>query len=396
MKSSPVTLSKRVETLDIMRGFALLGIFIANMLHFHSPYLYYDAFTWFTAPGEIQTFKWIDIFVEASFYPIFAMLFGYGLNMQYEKAVANRSPFASVASKRMAILLVFGLLHALFIWYGDVLFTYAVMGFIIIALVRMSAKWLVPLAAVLYIVPTTLLYLVTKMLPNMDDYANIQQIELSVSAYAMGTYGEIFKFRLFEWLIYGLSSTFMGIFIVLPIIMMGVVLSKWKVIERAKELRVRIAVVTIITLGLGIWIKSLPYIGKPTTDVVLLQDMYGGVILAAGYVGIIMLLCTAPVFRAVFKPIGKVGRMSLTTYITQSIVATTIFYAYGFGLYGKVDLATGTWIAIGVFALQVIFAELWLSKFQMGPLEWLWRKGTYGKKFGRTLENKEENAKDLS
>ncbi|WP_438316238.1 DUF418 domain-containing protein [Sporosarcina sp. FA9] len=380
MKLSPVTIEKRVETLDIMRGFALLGIFIANMLHFHSPYLYYDAFTWFTAPGEIQTYKWIDIFVEASFYPIFAMLFGYGLNMQYEKAIANRSPFASVASKRMGILLVFGLLHALFIWYGDVLFTYAVMGFIIIGLVRVPAKWLVPIAAVLYIVPTTLLYLVTKFLPNMDGYANIQQIELSVSAYAMGTYSEIFMFRLFEWLLYGLTSTFMGIFIVLPIIMIGVALSKWKVVERAKELKGRIAVVTIATLVLGIWIKSLPYIGKPTTDVVLLQDMYGGIILATGYVGIIMLLCTIPVFRAVFRPIAKVGRMSLTTYITQSIVATTIFYAYGFGLYGKVDLATGTWIAVGVFALQVIFAELWLSKFQQGPLEWLWRKGT--KNFG--------------
>ena len=71
--------------------------------------------------------------------------------------------------------------------------------------------------------------------------------------------------------------------------------------------------------------------------------------------------------------------MSLTTYITQSIVATLIFYGYGFGMYGKVDLATGTWIAVGVFAIQVIFAELWLMKFKMGPLEWLWRKGTYGK-----------------
>lgn len=396
MKLSPETLNKRVETLDMMRGFALLGIFIANMLHFHSPYLYYDPFTWFTAPGEIQTFKWIDIFVEASFYPIFAMLFGYGLNMQYEKAVANRSPFASVASKRMAILLVIGLLHALFIWYGDVLFTYAVMGFLIIGLVRVPAKWLIPLAAVLYIVPTTFLYLLTKLLPNMDGYANIQQIELSVSAYAMGTYGEIFMFRLFEWLLYGLSSTFMGIFIVLPIIMVGVALSKWKFVERAKELKGRIAVVTVVTLGLGIWIKSLPYINKPTTDVVMLQDMYGGVILAASYVGIITLLSTTSIFRKVFRPIAKVGRMSLTTYITQSLIATTIYYAYGFGLYGKIDLATGTWIAIGVFALQVIFAELWLSKFQFGPLEWLWRKGTYGNKFGRTLENKEGKAKDLS
>ncbi|MBO1914318.1 DUF418 domain-containing protein, partial [Microvirga sp. 3-52] len=90
--------------------------------------------------------------------------------------------------------------------------------------------------------------------------------------------------------------------------------------------------------------------------------------------------------RAVFRPIGKAGRMSLTIYITQSVVATLIFYSYGFGLYGKVDLLAGTWIALGVFVVQVLFAELWLSKFRMGPLEWLWRKGVYG----RNLLKKEE------
>lgn len=355
------------------------------MIHFHSPYLYFDPFTWFVM-DDADTFKWIDIFVEGSFYPIFAMLFGYGLNMQYEKAVQNGSLFAPVAARRLGILALFGLLHALFIWYGDVLFTYAMMGFIIIAMVRIPAKWLVPLAAVLYIVPTGLLYAVTRLLPNMEEYADIHQIELSIGAYAKGTYGEIFMFRLFEWLMYGLSSTFMGIFIVLPIIMVGVALSKWKVVERANEMKGRITVVTVITLALGIWIKALPHIGEPTLDVVTLQDSYGGVILAAGYVGMMLLFCTAPLFKTVFRPIGKVGRVSLTTYITQSIVATTIFYAYGFGLYGKIDLLTGTWIAVGVFVIQVIFAEVWLSKFRMGPLEWLWRKGTYG----TVLLNKEE------
>ena len=389
MKLSPVTVGNRVEALDLMRGFALLGIFIANMLHFHSPYLYFDPFTWF---DDIQAFKGIDIFVEASFYPIFAMLFGYGLNMQYEKAVANRSPFAPVAARRLGILLGFGLLHAFFIWYGDVLFTYAIMGFLIIALVRVPAKWLVSIAAVLYIVPTTFFYLVTRFLPNMDGYSNIQEIELSISAYALGTYGEIFTYRFFEWLFFGLSSTFMGFFIVLPIIIMGVALSKWKVVERANELRGRIAGVTVVTLALGIWIKALPHIGKPTTDVVMLQDTFGGIILAAGYVGLMLLISTIPLFTTVFKPISKVGRMSLTTYITQSIVATLIFYAYGFGLYGKVDVQTGTLIAVGVFAIQVLFAELWLSKFRIGPLEWLWRKGTYG----RILKNKEGKQNDLS
>ena len=84
--------------------------------------------------------------------------------------------------------------------------------------------------------------------------------------------------------------------------------------------------------------------------------------------------------------------MSLTTYITQSIVATTIFYSYGFGMYGKVDLETGVWIALGIFVVQVIIAELWLMKFSMGPLEWLWRKATYGKK----LPNKEGKGHPLS
>ena len=95
MKLTPTTLGNRIEALDMLRGFALLGIFIANMLLFHSPYLYLDPYTWFSTPSDMATFKWIDIFVEASFYPIFAMLFGYGLNMQYEKAIANRYAICS-------------------------------------------------------------------------------------------------------------------------------------------------------------------------------------------------------------------------------------------------------------------------------------------------------------
>ena len=111
----------------------------------------------------------------------------------------------------------------------------------------------------------------------------------------------------------------------------------------------------------------------------LLQQLIGGPILAIGYGGMIILLCQLTFFRTVFRPVAKAGRMSLTTYLTQSIVATIIFYGYGFGLYGKVDLETGMMIAIGIFVLQVIFAELWLMKFKMGPFEWIWRKGTYGK-----------------
>ena len=385
MKLTPTTLGNRIEALDLLRGVALLGIFIANMLLFHSPYLYLDPYTWFSTPSDMATFKWIDIFVEASFYPIFAMLFGYGLNMQYEKSLANGTSFAPVMARRLGILLAFGLLHGIFIWSGDVLFTYALMGFIMIAFVRVPRKWLVIIAAILYIVPCGLmvlaLYFLNKWRPDamMDGYADLQQIELSISAYAHGTYGEILVFRFFEWLIVGLGGSLMGFFIVLPLIILGAALSKWKVIERAAELKGKIVAVTIVAIAAGIWMKAAPFVGESGQDAIMLQSLFGGPVLAAGYVGIVLLLFQIPLFRTVFRPLTKAGRMSLTTYITQSIVATLIFYGYGFGMYGKVDLATGTWIAVGVFAIQVIFAELWLMKFKMGPLEWLWRKGTYGK-----------------
>jgi uncharacterized protein len=391
VKLSPTTKENRIETLDITRGFALLGIFIANMLFFHTPYLHVDPYTWFTN-GDAATFKWIDIFVQGSFYPIFALLFGYGINMQYEKSIKRNKPFVPIMARRLGILLGIGLLHGLFIWSGDVLFTYAVMGFLLLIFVRIPAKWLALLAGGLYIIPAAFMYIVTSFLMKansnllMSDYIDTNQIERSIKVFAEGTFGDIFIFRFFEWLVIGLGGTFLGLFIVLPIIMFGAALSKWKIIERAKEFKIRLAIVAVLSLAAGIWIKFLPYVKKPTLDVIQIQDTIGNVILAAGYVSLLLLFCTVPLFRAVFRPIGKAGRMSLTTYITQSVVATLIFYSYGFGLYGKADLLAGTWIAIGVFAVQVIFAELWLSKFRMGPLEWLWRKGIYG----RSLTKKEE------
>ncbi|WP_318615750.1 DUF418 domain-containing protein [Sporosarcina sp. YIM B06819] len=398
MNVTPTTLGNRVEVLDLLRGFALLGVFIANMIHFQSPYLYMDPYTWFSSPSDAATFKVIDIFVEGSFYPIFAMLFGYGLNMQYEKTLANGSAFAPMMARRLAILLGFGLIHALLIWSGDVLFTYAAMGFIMIAVVKIPKKWILPIAAILYIIPNAIFYAGTSYLekasPNsvLSGYADIQQIELAISAYGLGSYGEIFSFRFVEWLPFGFLGVFLAVVMILPLLMIGAGLSKWKVFERAGEMKGRIVVITVMALAAGLWLKAVPFTGEPTLAAQMLQSVFGGPILAAGYVGLLLLLSQIPLFRTVFRPVSKAGRMSLTTYITQSIVATTIFYSYGFGMYGKIDLETGVWIALGVFIIQVIFAELWFMKFSMGPLEWLWRKATYGKK----LTNKEGKGHRLS
>lgn len=386
------TIGNRIESLDVLRGFALLGIFIVNMLTFHSPYFYIDAHSYFSTPSDVASYKLINIFVETSFYPIFAIMFGYGLNMQYEKAVANRVSYVPMMARRLTILMGFGLIHALFIWSGDILFTYALMGFIMLAVVRVPKKWLLWIAVIVYLLPTFLfiggIYLLNKLHPNqlMEGFVDIQQIELAITAYAHGTYGEALVFRITEWLIIGLTSSFMSVFMVLPLVMLGAAFSKWHLFERAAELKGRIAIVGIIGLVAGIFIKSWPYIDGFDYHNILTQQLIGGPILAIGYASVIILLCQLPIFRTIFRPISKAGRMSLTTYLMQSIIATSIFYGYGFGLYGKVDIETGTMIAVGIFAIQVIFAELWLLKFRMGPFEWLWRKGTYGKNMTKIEE----------
>lgn len=386
MKLTPTTLENRIEALDLLRGFALLGILIANMLLFHTPYFYIEPYHYFTESGDFEAFKWVTIFVQGSFYPIFAFLFGYGLNMQYEKAIERKQPFAKMMSKRLLILLLFGLIHALFIWSGDVLFSYATLGFLLIFFVRIPAKWLAISGIVLYTIPGILLYLLMKLVAGLggdtftEDMTNSPQIEKALTVFANGSFGEIFSFRAVEWLIYGLSSTFLGLFIVLPIIMFGAAMSKFKVIERARELKGKLIIVAILATAIGLWIKLIPFIKQPTYDYVQLQTTFGGVLLATGYVAVFLLLMTSTKIRSFFSPLGKLGRMSLTTYIMQSVIATLIFYGFGFGLYGKVSIWTGTMMAFGIFVLQIVFAEIWLRKFKMGPLEKLWRIGTYGRK----------------
>lgn len=374
--------SKRIMTLDVLRGLALFGILIANMLHFQSPYIYIDPHTFYNSPIDALTFKWIDILVEGSFYPIFAMLFGYGINMQYEKGLAQNRSTVGLMLRRFSLLMVFGLIHAIFIWSGDILFTYAIYGFLMILIVRIPKRILLILSVALFTVTNVLLYAVTYLIAQtsgaMEEFVDIQQIELAITAYAHGTYLEALQFRVGEWLIYGLLNSVFAGFLIVPLMMFGVVFSKWKLIERGATLW-KVWLVFILIFGpLGFYFKALPYLKEPRIDYDILQTAFGGPFVGLFYMGLVVLLMATPL-QKILQFLAPVGKMSLTIYIMQSIVATLIFNHYGLGLYGKLDLSTGTWIAFGIFVIQIILANLWLARYERGPLEALWRKWTYRK-----------------
>ncbi|RLQ92994.1 DUF418 domain-containing protein [Planomicrobium sp. Y74] len=392
MKLQPVALDERVEAIDLMRGFALLGILLINMLAFHSPLYYIDPYTWFDAPGDPQTFTFLDIFIQASFYPLFAMLFGYGLGIQFLRAEARKKAFAPLAVKRLAVLLVFGTLHAFLIWYGDILITYAIMGFLLIGMMRLESKWLLWLGIIIYVIPQTLLLTVMFAAVALDSsfYVGIQEVQNSIAAYGGGSFAEIFRQRFDDWM-YGNNPLNYIILVVtiLPFTMVGAAAAKWRLIERTKELKKVWLVLAAGGFLAGLLLKIAPYIFEPNIAMTYLQEIFGGPLLAVSYAAVITLIVQNANVARLFRPLSKVGRMSLTTYITQSIIATTIFYSYGLGLYGQVSLLTGTLLALGIFAVQLIFAEIWLTKFSQGPLEMIWRKITYGLNFEKS--NKSNN-----
>ncbi|HSI67135.1 MAG TPA: DUF418 domain-containing protein [Planococcus sp. (in: firmicutes)] len=380
MKLQPVALDERVEAIDLMRGVALFGILLVNMLAFHTPYSYIDPHTWFEGTMNSTVYSYIDIFIQASFYPLFAMLFGYGLAMQFMRTEAQGRPFIPLATKRLAVLLGFGVIHAFFIWYGDILITYAIMGFLLIGLLRFPAKWLLSLGSILYVVPHLLLlvlmFIAVSLNPNF--YTGIQEVQNSFAAYPAGSYSEIFSQRLSDWYYQNNPANFfVMIFTILPLMMAGAAAAKWHLIERTKQYRKLWIWLAVLPLSLGLLLKATPYLFEKNYAFTYLQDFFGGPLVAVGYAALIALVAQKELALKLLSPVVKVGRMSLTTYITQSILATSIFYSYGLGLYGQVNLLTGTWIAIGIFILQLIFAELWFTKYSQGPLEKLWRKLTY-------------------
>lgn len=384
MSIKPTGVNERIISIDVMRGFALLGIFVVNMLFFHSPYIYINPYTWFQNPSDFETFKMIDIFVQGSVYPLFSMLFGYGLAMQFLKSTANGGPFAKFAVRRLTILLIIGCIHAFLIWAGDILITYALAGFVLILMIRLKPIWLLLISIFLFLIPNGLLYglvyLGSLLEPNATIiYTGIQEIEASIVAYGQGSWGDIFSQRLADWLYMsgnGLIVISM-LFTIVPFLLLGAAAAKWKLIERARELKVYWMITVLVMLIAGTVIKWLPYLLEANLFTMGIQDTFGGPLQAIAYAGIIALVCSIPFAAKILSPISKVGRMSMTTYLMQSIIATTIFYAYGFGLYGKIDLSTGTWMAIGIYAFQVVFAEIWFTKFKQGPVELLWRKLTY-------------------
>ncbi|GIN97781.1 hypothetical protein J6TS1_36510 [Siminovitchia terrae] len=387
-----VSTMERIQTLDVLRGFSLLGILLVNMISFHSPYGYYNPYEWWKY-GDLTVYTWLDILVQGSFYPIFAMMFGYGLVIMQRRSAIRGTSFLKISMRRLSILLIFGIIHAFFIWSGDILITYALMGMVLLLFLRLPGPWLMGLGWGLYLLPQLFFsgMLVLASLfdsASLADYIDIAGLQQSEIIYSTGSFMEITNQRILDWKANNLSGgLIIYLFLILPMMMIGAGAGKMQWLEKAANQWKKWLVILLIALPIGIAVKTLPFLMGLTISFQYIQDAIGGPILGMAYIAAIVLIMRSAKVAKLLHPLSSAGRMSITIYIMQSVIGTLIFYHYGLGLYGKISLATGTWLAFAIYIIQVVFAEIWLSKFKQGPIEKFWRFLTYGKKQKRGAGN---------
>jgi uncharacterized protein len=376
----------RVVSIDRMRGFSLLGIFLVNMISFHSPYFYIDPETWWAGNTNLLTYQFIDLFIQASFYPLFSMLFGYGLVILRERTIAKGLSFNPLALRRLSILLLIGIIHAFLIWPGDILITYAVCGFVFLLFIGLSAKRLLIAGLGLYIVPNILLLLMLGAASSIDggegfSMYDAQAAEQTITIYQNGSFAEVTHHRVTEWYknnnLFGL---FLYLITILPLFMVGAGAAKLRLFENVRDKRRKLAAAAAVLATLGLLIKAIPYMYGKTLMTDYAQDVFGGAMVAMAYALIIALISELKRFDRLFYPLEAAGRISISNYLFQSIVSTLIFYSYGLGYYGELSIFSGTMLALGVYVVQLGLSSWWVKRFYYGPVEWLWRSGTYMKK----------------
>lgn len=433
--------TERLSAIDSARGLALLGIFLVNIAFFCYPFG--EVVMPGTQPDESLAsrivYHLISTFCAGKFYAQFSMLFGIGLILQMTRVEARGHRFVPIYLRRLLFLLCIGFIHAIGIWYGDILFTYAFAGLVLFFCRKFTGRTMLLTSMVLFlfaIVLSGLMSLIMTMSPppttppadsnptailaTPDQTAHASsapsdappaeasewdktpagrllngfaqgtitapQSELWISlereAYQNGPYSQAVIFRAIAWLNF-LVFEILGFFwSVLALFFLGAGLFKLGIFDPRNIHWHRRFVALGLMVGVPVAMAG-SFITELTDKMFLISLVNGVSVYVAGplmglmYIGLMTLAVHHSAAKWLTSALANVGRMALTNYLMQSLIASYIFYWFGLGYFDKLPRSTCALIVLGVFTAQVIFSNLWMSFFRIGPMEWLWRAFTY-------------------
>ena len=389
----PVQANERIDLIDIVRGLALFGILAANIRGFAGPAVAYfqPSIMW---PGFADRLAqaFVDTFIQGKFITIFAVLFGVGFAVQLSRAEARGAKFGAYYVRRLLLLAAFGLVHGLFIWFGDILLVYAITGLLLLAFRKRTDKTIVTWAVISYFVPLLLMALATLVAVSGVEMKGPPKPDLAklVSIYADGSWSEIQKQRGIDVVTMNWGFFPMYFMNVLGLFLFGVLAYRRRFFQPTSELLPAYRKAMIIGLTVGVignaaattlkWIADVPmFPPSPTMLLVTTIQQVSILPLSLGYVCAVILLCADPAWKARLQRFAAIGRTALSNYLLQSVIGTLIFYNYGLGLFGQWGPAILLVPTVGIYALQAIISPWWLARYRFGPVEWLWRTLTYGR-----------------
>jgi uncharacterized protein len=399
-QATPTEAKERIYTLDVIRGFALLGIFIMNMPWFNTSFhagvdgtkLWPE---WWDQWTETAT----NVLLSGKFNSMFSMLFAIGFTIQLERLEARDPQHAlSIYLRRLFWLFVFGLIHLFVFWGGDVLHVYALMGLALLALRRAPDKllWTLFVLCLVYPVGMGIWRMLTFTPADREQFIALSHAweATNNAAYGHGSFiaavrehsREALAFYTEPSMLRGMVRFYVAVFLTM---ILGLMLGRRHFFQNAAQHLPEVRRVQWWTLATGlvtgaiygIWQATTTDFITPTPWRIVAGICYwlSRVLIMIFYVATIVRAVHHPQWRQRLAPMAIAGRMPLTNYLMQTLLSTFLFYGWGLALWGKVGLALDLVLAVAIFFLvQVPLSKWWLARFELGPMEWLWRRLTYG------------------
>lgn len=391
----PTSSQNRVVALDSLRGFALFGILIANILDFsgvNSP-----GREW-TGLADQAVLGFVQFFVSSKFLSLFAMLFGIGFAMQIFRLQQQASDYLWIYGRRLSILMVIGFLHLL-MDPAEVLAIYALCGALLLLFRRFSAKTLICWALLVMALPHLHTALVStsfwaEAFPESQQASqqvwNAYADEAGVRARAEGSLSDVITTNL-QFTVSRFTGSWVGYLwmsVPLPLMLVGFLIGRSRILERANDEWPLLRKATWYGIGIGIagtlvslalfdWAATVgwnPWLVFAGSFCFVLSACS----MAIGYGAGIVLLSQRNIASKLLVSLQAVGRLALTNYLLQTLICTTLFYNHGFGLFGELGPSLVVSIAIVIFLLQIALSQFWNRRYRFGPAEWLWKSLTYG------------------
>ncbi|GGY68760.1 transporter [Cellvibrio zantedeschiae] len=392
----PAQTQPRILTIDVLRGFALFGILYAHMIFWYSggPLPEYVYTAYMDIPNGIAT-AFNFLFFNAKFFSLFSFLFGLSFYIQIKGLTAKHENAVVRFAWRLFILGVIGVIHHLF-WRADILTIYVPLGFLLLFARNLSNKTTAILAAILILnLPTKVIEAISIIVQGKPEFIADNFVENGAKYYAaitQGTFADVVAHNIYaiqEKIDYQLSS---GRFLItFGFFLLGMLAGRLKWFEDIeasqpffkkvwKKSGLTIIAVALASIAFGIAVnvlavdvKNAPWVRWIGGSLV---DVFNASV-TIFYIACISLLMLKPKWHARLAPLSHIGKMALTSYLTQSLFGVILFFHFGLGLFFITSPSMNALLCFIVFGVQIAFCKLWLQHFNYGPVEWLWRSATY-------------------